>query len=73
MIEFVHETPNLTPVIRTRVIGVGSRNHVRRAVLSLATHGNRKTILSHHRGREEYGSGYRSLSDLEPSLRRPDG
>jgi len=73
VIEFVHETLNLIPVIRIRVIGVGSRNHVRRAVLSLATHGNRNTILSHHRGREEYGSGYRSLSDLEPSLRRPHG
>jgi len=33
VIEFVDEIPNLIPAIRIRVIGMGSRNDVRSAVL----------------------------------------
>jgi len=40
LIELVDETPNLIPAIRIRVIGMGSRYDVRRAVLKRqATHG----------------------------------
>ena len=31
--EFADETPNLIPVVRIHLIGTGSRNDVRRAVL----------------------------------------
>jgi len=42
VIEFVDEIPNLIPAIRICVIGMGSRNDVRRAVLKRqATHGKR--------------------------------
>jgi hypothetical protein len=40
VIEFVDEIPNLIPAIRICVIGMGSRNDVRRAVLKRqAAHG----------------------------------
>jgi len=40
--EFADETPHLIPAVRIHVIGMGSRNDVRRAVLKRqATHSKR--------------------------------
>jgi hypothetical protein len=47
VMEFADETPHLIPAVRIHVIGMGSRNDVRRAVLKRqATHGKHWAIFT---------------------------